>query len=154
MVRIQELQTILAVVLAVSLATERLVAITKTVFPQLDDARPWSNEQMRRLVVQLVALLAAWVSAALFVDGDLSLAQALVHRIGTGGNGVPVPLVALLATGGSAFWSQVVQYSSSVKTIAAVRRDVAVARHGATREGGAATPRNNDLGGLRAAAGA
>ncbi|HYW09072.1 MAG TPA: hypothetical protein VE913_19080 [Longimicrobium sp.] len=148
MIRIQELQTMLAVVLAVSLATERLVAITKTVFPRLDDERPWRNEQLRRITVQVIALISAWVSAALFVDGEVTLLQALVDTIGDAKTGIPVPLVALLATGGSAFWSQVVQYSSSVKTIAAVRRDVVVARHGRA----AATPLNNDLGGLRAAA--
>lgn len=112
----------IATLLAISLAAERIVAVVKTMSPgwfaEPAAAAPGApvptaaQDRGRRLRVQAVAFAACWVAAAslnpgfefftLFTRGDLDL---------------PTPLVALLAMGGSAFWSQVLGISSALKDL-------------------------------------
>ena len=110
---LSELSTLLA---AVSLATERLVVIVKTVFPRL--ATPTAAtaagvsedeaDRLRRLAVLLVAYLCALGTAWIVADG-WSIEYGAHNR------SVSIFGVALLACGGSAFWAQVVSFASAAK---------------------------------------
>lgn len=102
---------------ALSLATERLVVIIKTLFPTLGVERPPQvgktndeSDRLRRLSVLGVAYACALVTGWLIADG-------WTVSYGTQGRELAVPFVALLATGGSAFWAQVVSFASAAKDV-------------------------------------
>jgi hypothetical protein len=130
MTGVSDLGAMLALLLAVSLATERLVTIAKTTFPQglADDRRNEAGEvdlvadRSRRLVLQAVALVGAWITSALIASRGQLTPEAFLGVVHAGTVAIPAPVVALLACGGSAFWAQVVQYVGAVKDIAATRR--------------------------------
>lgn len=111
-----------ATVLAVSLATERLVAFAKAAAPRwlADEKKTEASEvdllgdSWRRIRVNLVALVSAWIaSASLPEQGFAPLGSVLFG----GGTAIPVPLLALLSMGGSAFWANIVGYASAAKDI-------------------------------------
>lgn len=126
---IETLSALFATILGVSLGTERLVTIVKALLPGLaqerrnDAGQPdHTKDRPRRVAVQVVAFVSAWVTAAFLASGGkfdlfggVSVASASTITI-------PVPLLGLLATGGSAFWTSAIAYASHVKDIAAERR--------------------------------
>ena len=126
---IESLSMLFATILGVSLGTERLVTIVKSLFPGL--AQEHRNEagqpdakgdRVRRVTVQVVALASAWVTAAFLASGGKFDLLGGVQVAGTNAVSVPVPLLGLLATGGSAFWTSAIAYVSHVKDIAAEQR--------------------------------
>ena len=109
---LSELSTFLA---AISLATERLVVIVKTIFPRLGvksgaSAAESEDEadRSRRLMVLGVAYVCA-LATAWIVAGSWAV------EYGSHGRSVSIFGVALLACGGSAFWAQVVSFASAAK---------------------------------------
>jgi hypothetical protein len=125
---VSDLGATVAVLLAVSLATERWVAVAKTVFPWLADERRTAagegdpvSDRPRRLAVQAVALAGAWLVAAFVAGGGVLAPGAFVGVVHAGAVRLPAPVVGLLASGGSAFWTQVVQLAGAVKDAAAAR---------------------------------
>jgi len=122
---VTDLGTLLAVLLVLAMATERWVAIVGTVFPRLvDEARNEARgaDRARRLAVQGVAFAGAWIAAACVAGRGVPTLAALGGLVHVGALALPTPLVALLACGGSAFWSQVMQGAAAVKDIARTRR--------------------------------
>lgn len=122
------LSALAATLLAISLATERAVAILKTLLPEMFEAEKKTDakevdlpaDRWRRLAVQAIAYLAAWATSAFLVRGMSwwdGLTQGSVLD-----TGLPSALVALLASGGSAFWAQVVGYTSALKDATVARR--------------------------------
>lgn len=119
---LDNLSDLSALLLAISLATERLVVIVKTVFPRLGEERPPSPGQtadeadrLRRLSVLGVAYLCALATAWLIADG-------WTIEYGAGKRVISVFGVALLASGGSAFWTQVVGFASAAKDVRKLER--------------------------------
>jgi hypothetical protein len=119
---IEDLSAFIATVLAVSLTTERLVAVVKTSFPvwmaaekKTDSAEiDLVGDRWRRLRVQLVAFLVAWVASASLADFKFISGSV---QLGTSAVAIPVVVLAILSMGGSAFWSSVVAYASAAKDI-------------------------------------
>ncbi|HEX6909479.1 MAG TPA: hypothetical protein VF142_03760 [Longimicrobium sp.] len=113
---------VIATLLAISLAGERIVAVLKTMFPAwLAEplATPGTapvgiqDDKGRRLRVQAVAFLACWVASASLLPGDFNL----VGTLHLGGLALNVVVVGLLTMGGSAFWTQVLGISSALKDL-------------------------------------
>jgi hypothetical protein len=126
---IDDLSAMLAVVLAVSLATERLVTIVKAALPRLAvEQRNQAGEvdlavdRTRRLTVQAVAFAGAWITSAFMAGEGVLSWGAFGELVRAGTVAMPAPVLALLASGGSAFWTQVLQYTGAVKDIAATRK--------------------------------
>jgi hypothetical protein len=126
---IESLSALFATILGVSLATERLVTILKSAVPWLGDehrnaaGQPnAADDRWRRLAVHAVAFGAAWLTAAFLVTpaGFDLMGQVPVGP--SSAQHVPVPLVGLLASGGSAFWANVIAYAGAVKDISADKR--------------------------------
>lgn len=127
---IADLSATIAVLLSVSLATERLVTIVKTMFPTLAVEKKTAAgetalapDRPRRLALQALALAAAWVTAS-FMTGDRTdeLTWNLFGHVQAGDLRIWVPIVAILASGGSAFWTQLLQYTGAVRDIAITRK--------------------------------
>lgn len=138
---IVDLSATVAMLLTLSLATERIVAIVKTAFPgwfaheQQTDAGTVDRiaDRWRRLRVQGVAFLGAWITAGALADGGNF---NLLGVVDLGTVTVPALMVALLASSGSAFWAQVLGYTSAIKDIANRQKGVIGSGAAATADGG------------------
>jgi hypothetical protein len=121
---IDALNSIVAILLSISLAAERLVTIIKTLFPWLAVEKKAqageidvSGDKWRRFVVQLIAFVASWVTSAFLADGGFSPLGVLKFGSGVNIISVPVIVVGLLASGGSAFWNGLLGYTKAVKDV-------------------------------------
>ncbi len=117
---IDTMSAVAAVLLAISLAGERLVTAVKAAFPWLaqeakkdDGTTDRSKDRWRRLAVLTIAYLAAWVTSAFAAGG--SLGEGLTGHLTIAGVNFPTPIVAILASGGSAWWTNIVAYASAAK---------------------------------------
>lgn len=119
---ITEITKIISLILAISLASERLVAFLKTLIPWLaSNQTPGppvdpKTEKIRKLVVMGIAFLAAWLTAGFLSDpgtgyifGKITLIPDKFH--------LPCVIVGLLASGGSAFWANLLGYFKGLKDI-------------------------------------
>lgn len=118
--------------LALSLATERLVTILKTIFTSLEDEmgdKTLIEDKPRRLKVQVVSFICAWVTCAFIAkDGFNPLGIISIIPVpNEDGYELPVAFVAFLCMGGSAFWSNVLGYVKAVKDTK--KQEIALRRH-------------------------
>ena len=111
------MEVVVAFFLTLSLASERLVTIAKTAFPwladeQLDDSQQPDPQadRPRRLTVQGLAFAASYLTAAVTTQTHW---PTDVSKIGD--YSLPLWGIALLASGGSAFWSSILGYAKAAK---------------------------------------
>ena len=106
-----KLTTILSLLIALSIASERLVEIIKGWVPWLncEDPNP-TKEGRRRAVLQLMAV-AAGIVTAYFASG---LIPSDVYDATTSSG---VLALGLLASGGSGFWNSLLTYVTKVKEV-------------------------------------
>jgi hypothetical protein len=116
---IDKLISLSTYLLAISLATERLVALIKTIIPPLGKEPLHASglidekkERIRTIFLQLIAFGCAYVTVYLWT-GD---AQQ-IPMLGEGEPQWPTWLVAALSCGGSTFWSNILGYANAVKDI-------------------------------------
>ena len=126
------LDQLFAVLFAVSLASERFVALFKNLpfalaseSDELHESRRRTSmrkkppsEDRRRLEVMAVAFIGAWVTTALIstVPADTDwYVHIFAGRITVGAHDWPILMLAFLASGGSAFWAQAVAFTSAAK---------------------------------------
>jgi hypothetical protein len=118
------LTSFVSVILAVSLASERLLTMVKAAFPwlaqeQKTDAKEvdLTRDRSRRLVLLAMAWVASWVAASFLVQGDWTVGSLFAQVAVSGAKdlGIPVPLVGLLASSGSAFWNNVLGITKEAK---------------------------------------
>jgi hypothetical protein len=130
---IADLSATIAVLLSISLATERVVTIIKTIFPALAVEKKTAAGEValapdrpRRLTLQGIALAAAWITASFLAVGPNpnEVTWDLFGQVQAGTLKIWVPIVAILASGGSAFWTQLLQYTGAVRDIAVTRKAV------------------------------
>ena len=105
--RINELTDIVGYVAALSIATERLVEITKGFIPFLNkkDLSP-EQENNRRSLLQILAVFAGVVVAFLAKDS-----------LPDGSSNMSLVLLGLLASGGSGFWNVILTYLTGLKDL-------------------------------------
>jgi hypothetical protein len=125
--------------LALSLATERIVTTIKTMAPQSwfappDDAylkliKDPASDWARRVRVQALSFGVALLGACFMTtDGSgLSRVIANIELAGTAGFAIPVWIFAFLATGGSAFWTNILGITSIMKDLQSQQRTSAAA---------------------------
>ncbi|HET9948949.1 MAG TPA: hypothetical protein VFQ22_08515 [Longimicrobiales bacterium] len=102
-------------------------------------------EKERRVWVLAASLLGAWVTTALVAaTPETGFTASLLGRIEIAGRSWPVWFVGLMATGGSAFWAQVVAYASALKDA----RQALAASGGAAGAPPAGAPGTNGAGDL------
>jgi len=118
------LDALVPLLLAISLATERLVTIVKTVLPflaveQKNDAQEvnLSKDLWRRLTVQAVGIAGSYVTVGLlFSQWGLADTVEVAHVK------YRVIVLAVLGSGGSAFWSSLLGYTRALKDAKVVER--------------------------------
>jgi hypothetical protein len=136
------LQALAALLLAVSLAAERLVALMKTIFPKLAVEKTTPTQEVdlkadrgRRLTIQVVAFAASYMTLALVFDTWHP--DAKIH---VGPHDYQLALLAFLASGGSAFWGGVVGYVKEAKDVKTTIKATVRAQYVASAGGPAAMP--------------
>jgi len=121
---IEAISELVAVVLAISLATERLVVVIRTPqkFLWIIPLGQWLNNENkdhpekdgpRRLVVQLISFLCALFTVGWLAAGGWNPLVSITIASQT----VPLWLLAILATGGSSFWKNILGYTKAVRDI-------------------------------------
>lgn len=103
--------------LAISLASERVVTIAKTYWPSLATPRVSTGlildlhaDKPRMLAVQFISF-----AASLLTCWGMYGFHWLIPFGSTPSIEMPLPLLALLASSGSAFWSNVLGYTKALK---------------------------------------
>lgn len=114
----ENIEIIVAFLLTISLASERMVTILKTVIPVLaeqgDPNSAW-NQRWRPLIIQGFTFVFCCATAAMVQGPGTNWFTGSVTLVGD--RGVPVLVVGLLASGGSAFWNNVLGYTKAVKDL-------------------------------------
>lgn len=106
-----KLTAIVTLILALSIASERLVEIIKGFFPSLDkqDSDP-KAEARRRSYLQILAVLSGVVTAFLAQD-------YMPKEIADSTKNWSILGLGLLASGGSGFWNSILSYLTKIKDI-------------------------------------
>lgn len=108
---IEKLTAIISIILALSIASERLVEIIKGLIPALNEENKNPlKEGRRRSCLQFLAVLSGIFTAYLangYLPQELSASTNRFSIIGLG----------LLASGGSGLWNSILTYFTSVKDI-------------------------------------
>jgi hypothetical protein len=144
------LQSVLAYLITMSLAAERLVAIVKTIFPSLSEERKTDAQEVdlkadrkRRLILQVVAIASSWLTVGLAASaanpsnplGLGSFDPFLRVEIGT--ISLPLATLAILTSGGSALWNNVMGYTKAIKDTKQVEKAAETVRfHQMAKEAG------------------
>jgi hypothetical protein len=120
---ITSLTALIALILAMSVASERLVEIVKGFVPSLSkESTDSAAEARRKAYLQLIAVLAGVVTAYLARNQISSLKEL---------SGVPQTVavlgLGLLASGGSGFWNAVLGYLTKAKEIKKAEAETAKA---------------------------
>ncbi len=110
---LETLYLTVAVILAMSMASERLVEIVKGAIPWLNQEIPGDpkKESWRKMAIQLLAVVAGLVTAFL---GQDAIASALNRASLTWGQLVGL---GILSSGGSSLWNSVLVYLLNVKNL-------------------------------------
>jgi O-antigen/teichoic acid export membrane protein len=108
-----KLTAVVGLLVALSVASERLVEIIKGLIPFLNKENPYPDkERIRRVALQCLAVAAGIATAFLArptIPVDLIPANTT--------DVWPVIALGLLASGGSGFWNSVLTYVTSVKDL-------------------------------------
>jgi hypothetical protein len=123
-----KLAAVVSLLVALSVAAERLVEIVKGMIPWLNlEQVDQKWEARRRCVLQLLAVLAGMVTVFLSRG---AIPTGLLNLNDWSG----IVALGLLASGGSGFWNSVLTYVAKVKDVkeaeVAVKRQVALAEAG------------------------
>lgn len=121
---IDALDSLVPFLLAISLASERLITILKTAVPwlaeeQKTDAKEvdLQRDKSRRLIVQGTAI-AASLATVMLVFNTVNPMQ----RVPIGGNQYSILVLAILGSGGSAFWNNILGYTKALKDVKTVEK--------------------------------
>lgn len=107
---LSNVSTIVALLIALSVASERLVEITKGYLPSLSKAKDDSAEEgRRRATIQLIAVVAGIATTFL-------AAPALPENT-IPDNWLSKLAIGLLASGGSGFWNSIQGYVAQAKEV-------------------------------------
>lgn len=124
---IEAVSELVAIVLALSLATERLLIAIRTpsTFLWLIPLGKWLNNEssdpqkdgLRRFVLQILTFACAVFTAGWFAKNPLICGWNPFDSIEIGSQTIPLLILALLATGGSSFWKNILGYTKTVRDI-------------------------------------
>jgi len=113
-----DITKLVTLILGISISGERLVTLIKTIIPSLaappvsagDQPADSGKEIIKKIILMAIAFLCCYLTAYL-INGS-SNAPVVV-----GGLTIPVYFLGLLASGGSAFWTNILGYLSSLKDL-------------------------------------
>lgn len=111
-----ELTKLVTLILGISISGERLVTVIKSIFPTL--AAPPVNDQPagtgveigKKVLLMLISFICCTITALIINNGEWKDGNIA-------GQPFPLLLLSLLASGGSAFWTNILGYLSSLKDL-------------------------------------
>lgn len=115
---ITQITQLISLVLAVSLASERLVTLLKTLIPWLVGPPAGTAdvpEKWRQVTVMLITFVIAWLTAS-FLKGRFNPWESIILKTDSDVH-LPFWFIGFLASGGSAFWASLLGYTSAVKNL-------------------------------------
>lgn len=113
---IESLSVLMALILAISLVTERVMTFIKTAIPGIaNDLEAAGKERARRVFMQVLAFATACGTAGFMVEGDWTLRGTI--QLAEGAGTIPVLMLGLLATGGSALWKDLLGITNTIKRV-------------------------------------
>jgi membrane protein required for beta-lactamase induction len=105
------LSTLVSVLVALSVASERLVEIVKGLSSWLNDKKDKADEERhRKLVIQVLAVAAGLVTALLTKPAIQEILPQWANLPG-------ILALGLLASGGSGFWNSAASYVAKLKDL-------------------------------------
>jgi len=110
----EALTPVITLLIALSIASERLVEIVKNFFPFLSQPQPKVDDESRRkLILHLLAVVAGCVAAWLAwpVAVDILSEAAKAHKVSV------IVALGALASGGSGFWNTILTYLLNLKNL-------------------------------------
>ena len=128
--KIDDLSQAAALISATSFASERIVTIVKTWFPNLGTEKtdPTTGivdpfrDRGRRILVIVLSILSAWFTASFFVeDGIWDLFGTVL--INNTGSKLPTFFMGILASGGSTLWQNVLGYTKAIKDVTKLQKE-------------------------------
>ena len=131
---IDSLQTLATMVLALSAANERLIEALKNLFAPFlakkqitgNEASDPAGDRRRQLAVQILSVLGALCTAAWIAGGrPWSWGSSLPLGAAADAPRVPVVLLGLLTSGGSAFWNSVLDFTRGAAQLRKEKADIA-----------------------------
>lgn len=108
---INKLSTIVALILALSVASERLVEIIKGFVKNLDKENPDPEKEARRRSYLQILAVCSGILTAFLAQG------AIPENIYKPSGHLSILALGLLASGGSGLWNSVLTYLGKVKDI-------------------------------------
>ena len=110
----KSLPTIISLIAALSIASERLVEIIKGMWKWLDEKKTDVDQERHRITtIHLIAVVAGIVTASL-------CRPVLIQFMPEGWTGVTwIVALGLLASGGSGFWNSILSYFLKLKDVKA-----------------------------------
>lgn len=109
------LAEIISLILALSIASERLVEIIKGLIPWLSATKEGPWEGVRKAALQVLAVVSAIITAFLAKD-------YIPVELGKSVSGGAIIGLGLLASGGSGLWNSVLTYFGNIKDIAKAQK--------------------------------
>jgi hypothetical protein len=104
---VDRLTEVIAIIIALSVASERLVEIIEGVWGWLDSSKKDDREERWRKVVLHVLAVIAGIITAWLASGYVLKPEQI--------NAVTIIGLGILASGGSSFWNSILTYLSKVK---------------------------------------
>lgn len=113
-----EIESLVSVILALSLASERLVEVVKGIFPKLGEPLADVNaEARRRMILQLLAIAAGITTAVLAADTLKTVLSDDAKKLLDRNEWELLVGLGLLASGGSGLWNGVLGYVQQIKNL-------------------------------------
>jgi hypothetical protein len=112
-----KLTTVISLLVALSIASERLVDIVKGVIPWLNQPRRRPAEEgWRKATLQVLAVIAGIITAWL-------ASAAIPKGVGIPDDWTGTLALGLLASGGSGFWNSILTYVTKAKDLKAAEAE-------------------------------
>lgn len=117
---------VISIILAVSLASERLIELLKTLIPWLatqksktdENTEELISEKFRRIIIQLISLFCGFITAYFLAQNDNQSEYDFTYIYGTGEDDkINIIVLGILSSAGSVFWTQILGYTKALKDV-------------------------------------
>jgi len=120
---LQDITKLVSLILGISVSSDRLITLIKSLFPQLAapagsaaPGPPTGDERKNRVILIITSFICCLATTVL-----ISLSGLKFPLSDESWNPILIGIIALMATGGSAFWTNILGYLSALKDVTNVK---------------------------------